>query len=104
VDIRINDSNNSVGLKPSMRCSAEVLVGMVENELFIPIHALHRNRGTVWVWIQEGSGFAQREVVVGKFSESYTVILDGLAEGDVVLLRDPPPNMVVSTLELEKSL
>lgn len=95
---------NSVGLKPSMRCSAEILVGTVEDSLFVPIHALHRKQGIVWVWIQKDGGFAQQAVTIGQFSESFTVILDGLVEGDTILLRDPPPNMVVGTLPARESL
>ena len=102
VDIQLNETN-SVGLKPSMRCSAEILVGMVEEELFIPIHAVHRDRGNVWVWLQKDGGFAQRAIGIGKFSESFAVVSDGLAEGDVVLLRDPPQSSVVSMLETGES-
>ena len=90
---------NTVGLKPSMRCSAEILVGMAEDQLFVPIHAIHRKRGVIWVWLQKDGGFVQREVTIGEFSESFTVINDGLVEGDIVLLRDPPPSMVTGTLD-----
>jgi len=100
VDIKINEPNN-IGLKPSMRCEAEVMVGMVEEELYVPIHAVHRNRGTTWVWVQDGGGFAQRTVTVGPFSESFAVVLDGLVEGETVLLIEPPPGMVVSIIESE---
>jgi multidrug efflux pump subunit AcrA (membrane-fusion protein) len=89
---------NVVGLKPSMRCSAEILVGVAENQLFVPIHAIHRKGGTVWVWLQKGGGFEQRAVTVGRFSESFTVIEDGLVEGDVILLREPPQGMVTGTI------
>ena len=103
VNVLLTEPNN-VGLKPSMRCSAEILVGVVEDSLFVPIHALHRKQGTVWVWIQKDGGFAQQAVTIGQFSESFTVVLDGLVEGDTILLRDPPPNMVVSTLQAEEAL
>ena len=102
VNILITEEN-TVGLKPSMRCSAEILVGTVENTLFVPIHAVHRTGSLVWVWIQKDGGFAQQAVEIGKFSETFTTISDGLKEGDVVLLRDPPPSMVVSMIETEES-
>lgn len=102
VNILITEEN-TVGLKPSMRCSAEILVGSVENTLFVPIHAVHRTGSLVWVWIQKDGGFAQQAVEIGKFSETFTTISDGLEEGDVVLLRDPPPSMVVSIIEIEES-
>ena len=75
----------------------------VENTLFVPIHAVHRTGALVWVWLQKDDGFAQQVVEIGKFSEAFTTITGGLNEGDVVLLRDPPPDMVVSTIETEDS-
>jgi len=93
---------NIVGLKPSMRCSAEILVGTVEDQLFVPIHAIHRKRGVVWVWLQKNGGFEQRAVTIGRFSESFTAIDSGLTEGDVILLREPPPNMVTGMLPSEE--
>ena len=93
---------NTIGLKPSMRCSAEILVGVVENKLFVPIHAIHRKGATVWVWLKNNSGFEQRAVKIGQFSESFTVIESGLVEGDIILLREPPPSMVTGTLSSEE--
>jgi len=98
IKIKLTEEN-VVGLKPSMRCSAEILVGMVNDRVFVPIHAIHRKRGIVWVWLQKGGGFEQHPVTIGQFSESFTVIEDGLVEGDIILLRDPPPSMVTGLLE-----
>tara|TARA_B100000959_G_C14703114_1_gene509611 strand:- start:98 stop:730 length:633 start_codon:yes stop_codon:yes gene_type:complete len=103
VKIKLSE-NNTVGLKPSMRCSAEILVGVVEDKLFVPIHALHRKGGIVWVWVQKDGGFEQRAVEIGDFSESFTVINSGLDEGETILLREPPQNMITHTLRSEEEL
>ena len=95
VDIKINDLEN-VQLKPSMRCSTEIFVERVENELFVPIHAVHRSGELTWVWVQDGNGYSQRRVEIGKFSEVFVVVHKGLDEGEGVLLRNPDLGSVVS--------
>ena len=102
VEIHI-DNVNQVSLKPSMRCTAEIFVERVEDVLFVPIHSIHRNGGIVWVWAKESGGFAQREIVPSRFSESYVEISSGLEEGDAVLLREPSPSQVVGRLDVESS-
>ena len=92
---------DGVPLKPSMRCAAEVFVERVENVLFVPIHAIHRNGRVVWVWVESGGGFAQREVSLGSFSDSYAEISSGIEFGDMVLLREPNPGQIVERLEFD---
>ncbi len=93
------DDGHDMGLKPSMRCTADIEVGRVDDALFVPIHAIHRTADTAWVWRRDGGGFAQHPVTVGQFSERYVVIEAGLADGDEVLLREPAPSQVTSRLD-----
>jgi HlyD family secretion protein len=102
VEVNI-DNPNQVSLKPSMRCTAEIFVERVQNVLFVPIHAIHRNGSVVWVWVKDSGGFAQREIVPNRFSESYVEVSSGLEEGDAVLLREPSPSQVVGRLDMESS-
>jgi hypothetical protein len=55
------------------------------------------------VWVKESGGFAQREIVPSRFSESFVEVSTGIDEGDVVLLREPSPSQVVSRLHMETS-
>ena len=41
------------------------------------------------VYVQNGSGFEEREVTAGDESSNYVIITAGLNEGDKVALRDP---------------
>jgi multidrug efflux pump subunit AcrA (membrane-fusion protein) len=97
VEIKIKNQGN-VRLKPSMRCSAEVFVEKVTDVLFVPIHAIHRTGKVVWVWLRQGSGYAQHPVELGRFSDSYAEITSGLSLDNFVLLREPPPSEVVARL------
>jgi multidrug efflux pump subunit AcrA (membrane-fusion protein) len=100
VEIKI-DNPDDVALKPSMRCSAEIYVEQVDKVLFVPIHAIHRSGSIVWVWIQDGAGYSQQEITLGRFSEAYAEMVSGLELGDVVLLREPLPSQVVGRLSLD---
>lgn len=82
-------------------CSAEIFVENVSDAIFVPVHAVHRDGGSVWVWLQKGNGFSQQLVELGVFSESYASILSGLSVGDVVLLREPSASQVVGRLSTE---
>ncbi len=102
--VEVNIENpDEVSLKPSMRCTSEIFVERVQDVLFVPIHAIHRTGGVVWVWVKESGGFAQREIVPSRFSESFVEVSTGIDEGDVVLLREPSPSQVVSRLHMETS-
>ena len=102
VEIHI-DNPNQISLKPSMRCTAEIFVESVQDVLFVPIHAINRNGGVIWMWVKESGGFAQHEIILGRFSESYVEVSSGLEEGDAVLLREPSPSQVVGRLGIEPS-
>ena len=101
VKIRLTDGND-LGLKPSMRCKAEIYVGRVEDTLFVPLQAVFHEGPTAYVYVPQGSGFAQRQVTVGESSELHVAVSTGLAEGDVVLLREPQPAEIVARLDKAK--
>ena len=98
VKIRLTDGND-LGLKPSMRCKAEIYVGRVEDTLSVPLQAVFHEGPTAYVYVPQGSGFAQRQVTVGEASELHVEVSSGLAEGDVVLLRQPQPAEIVARLD-----
>lgn len=100
VEVKLDNTGKS-SLKPSMRCSAEIFVEKVTDVLFVPVHAVHRDGGVVWVWVQQDGGFAQKPISIGTFSESYASVESGLQNGDVVLLREPEASQIVGRLPRE---
>ena len=101
VKIKLTEGND-LGLKPSMRCTAEINVRRIEDSLFVPIQAVFRTGPVSYVYLPQGSGFAQRRVQLGEASELFLQILDGLTEGDVVLLREPTVGEIVARLDEEQ--
>ena len=90
------DSGNELGLKPSMRCKAEIFVGRAEDTLFVPVQAVFREGPLAYVYVPASAGYAQRRVALGQSSETYVEIVDGLEEGEVVLLREPRPQEIIA--------
>lgn len=97
------DVDPSMGLKPSMRCRGEIVLGNVDDVINIPIQAVFRKGPLAFVYVPEDRGFAQRKVTIGQSSEMSVEIRDGLAVGDRVLLRRPGAGEVVSELEMPES-
>lgn len=93
-------NGNDLGLKPSMRCTARIQVGRVHDALHVPIQAVFRDGAVAFAYVPQGRGFAQRAITVGRASELYAEILEGLSEGEVVLLREPGADEIVSRIEI----
>jgi len=93
------DNTQGLGLKPSMRCKGEILLDRVEDAVFVPIQAVFRQSGKSFAYVPFGGGFAQREVRVGRASETSIEILEGVQAGEQVLLRQPADSEIVSRLD-----
>jgi hypothetical protein len=91
-----------LGLKPSMRCKAEIYVGRVSDALHVPIQSVFRNGPINYVYVPQSGGYAQKKVTIGRASELYIEIKDGLTEGQVVLLREPATEEIVFRLPVPK--
>lgn len=87
------------GLKPSMRCKAEIAIGRVDDSLYVPIQAVFHEGGDALVYRPESGGFAQQRVAIGRASDIYVEVVDGLKPGDRVLMRAPRPQEITRKLE-----
>ena len=90
--------SNDLGLKPSMRCKADIYVGEVDDALFVPLQAVFREGPSAYVYVPQRGGFAQRSVTLGESSGLNVEIVEGLDEGESVLLREPTPREIVARL------
>jgi multidrug resistance efflux pump len=93
------DTKPELGLKPAMRCKAEILLGRVEDVVNIPVQAVFRQGPIAYVYVEATGGFAQRQVSLGQSSETQIEVVGGIAAGERVLLREPKPFEVVSKLD-----
>ncbi|MCA9296392.1 MAG: HlyD family efflux transporter periplasmic adaptor subunit [Phycisphaerales bacterium] len=97
VRILLTDAEG-LGLKPSMRCRAEVHIGRVDDSSYIPVQSVFRNGPTTFVYVPVEGGFAERAVRLGRSSELYVEVLDGIDLSERVLLREPRYSEVVSRI------
>lgn len=83
------------GLKPSMRCEAEVIVDKVENVLATPVQAVFQEGRVSFVYTPRDGKFARVPVAIGRRSEALAEVLGGVEDGTEVLLRKPGPGEVL---------
>jgi len=96
IDLEASASDES-GLKPSMRCEAEILLGTVEETLATPVQAVFRDGPVAFVYTPRGARYERVPVAVGRLSNTHAEILGGLDAGQRVLLREPQPGEVLDT-------
>lgn len=80
------------GLKPGMSVEVEILLATHENVVAIPAAAVLETAEGFACWILDGEKAVRREVVLGDNSEMQIVVLDGIREGEQVVL-DPLANV-----------
>jgi len=99
-EVSIEDA--SPEMRPGMNCSIEILVEEIPDAIYAPLQAIVLSKGKTIVFVVKGAGFEERAVVVGKQSDKWVQILEGLAEGEEVLLT-PPPGFMPAKPEAEGS-
>ncbi len=97
VKLALDSSNDISGLKPSMRCEAEIVLGSVSEVLTVPIQAVFNDGPVRFVYTPKGSKYIKTPVKVGRRSDVYAEVRAGLNAGDRVLLREPTPGEVLAT-------
>lgn len=82
--------DNSEGrLKPDMTATINLVLEERKNVLAIPEKALRSEGGKRVVYVVDGQGSASRPVKVGRRGGGFIEILEGLKEGEVVLVNGP---------------
>lgn len=88
VDVLL-EADATMGLKPSMRCQGEIVLGEVEDVLSVPIQAVFREGSSAIVYLNSPRGLESRAIELGRASEMEVEVRSGLQEGDRVLIRKP---------------
>ncbi|MHC4572696.1 MAG: efflux RND transporter periplasmic adaptor subunit [Planctomycetota bacterium] len=82
------DANDS-SLRTGMSCKAEIIIEQYENEVYIPVQAVLRVGGETTVYVVNDKMVEPRRVEIGMDNNRMVRIIDGLQEGEVVLLTPP---------------
>jgi len=90
-------------LRTGMSCKAEIIVEQYENVLYVPVQAVIRINNVPTVFVVEGDSYESRTVKIGLDNNQMVHILEGLQEGEEVLLTPPLKSAAVNSL-VENSL
>jgi RND family efflux transporter MFP subunit len=75
-------------LRPEMTTTVRIALERHEHVLALPLRAVRRENGRTYVFTPNGDGVARRWVKTGSQDDSYWEIVEGLREGDEVLVGD----------------
>lgn len=90
VEVKLAVPEPPAYLRPGMTVSVEIEVGRREDVLLLPVEAVRDAASErPWVLVLQGGRAARRDVQPGLRGERRWEVVDGLAEGDVVLLAPP---------------
>lgn len=91
VVIRLNESDED--LKPGMTCSNHIIVDHYSDQPVIPLEAVFNDSLEKVVFVKHGGKVTKQPVVLGAENKGMTVVLEGLQEGDRILMH-PPEDML----------
>jgi RND family efflux transporter MFP subunit len=87
--VKVTLDSTTGDLRAGITAKAEIAVETLTNVLYVPIHAIVGESGKHLAFIVKGSGHEEREIKIGKNNAHHVEVLEGLAEGDEILLYDP---------------
>ncbi len=101
VDVKLSAPNPPSFLKPDMTLSVEIETGRKPQAFVIPLSVIRDLAKNPWVLTVEKGRAMKRHLVLGVRSQSHAEVIEGLAEGDLVLEPGKPkvqPGMRVRPL------
>jgi HlyD family secretion protein len=79
-------SRTKAKLKPGMSATVEIVTDQLRDVLYVPIQSVVSQKDQHYVYIVKRGRKELREVSIGKYNTQYIEIMDGLKEGDQLLL------------------
>lgn len=80
---------NDPSLRTGMSCQAEVIVKQYQDAFYVPLQTVIKIGTEFNVYVKSGKSFQPRQVKIGLDNNKVVHILEGLKEGDIVLLNPP---------------
>jgi len=88
---------NQESLRTGMSCKAEIIVEQYEDALYIPVQSVIRVQNQPTVYVVTGDDYEPRTVKIGLDNNKMVHILEGLQEGEEVLLTPPLKSAAVDS-------
>jgi multidrug resistance efflux pump len=77
-------------LRSRMSCKVKILVRQLEDTIIIPIQVVSNRASGKVCYVMTSQGHQEREVRTGLFNDTYVEIIEGLEEGEEIMLNPPP--------------
>ncbi|MBN1821940.1 MAG: HlyD family efflux transporter periplasmic adaptor subunit [Prolixibacteraceae bacterium] len=87
-EVKISIKGSDSDLKPTMTTSNIIQTGYEDSVVFIPLESVFRNDSLTYVYIQNKK-IRKQIIETGIENENFTVVKQGVNEGDVVCLTEP---------------
>ncbi len=91
VVVRFQESDDD--LKPGMTCTNHIVFDHYQDRPLIPVEAVYSDSRQSIVYLKQGGVITRQPVELGAENKGMTVVLDGLKEGDRILMS-PPEDML----------
>lgn len=76
-------------LRPGMSCSIEILVEDIDDCVYVPVQSVWPHRGETICFVSRSGEVETRSVEVGRSNALWVEVIEGVEEGEVVLLSPP---------------
>lgn len=87
VEITLDEEN--LGVKAGVSAKCEILIEEIPDALIVPLQSTFESEGETYCFVVEDGRPRKRTIRVGKSSDSHVEVLEGLEEGESVLLYNP---------------
>jgi HlyD family secretion protein len=95
---RVDVDDADPALRSGMSCKVEIIVAQHEDAIYIPVQSVVTEAGETRVYVMEGDKPVRRTVKIGLDNNRMIHILEGIEEGDIVLMEPPLKNASVDAL------
>ncbi|MEM6629510.1 MAG: efflux RND transporter periplasmic adaptor subunit [Bacteroidota bacterium] len=95
------DSSNHELLRPNLSAEVYVIISFKENTLRVKNDAFYEGGKYATVFVVEGDKAYRREILVGASNFDYVEVLDGLSEGEHVIISDMREHETLEEVILE---
>jgi HlyD family secretion protein len=79
--------NPPVGIRNGMTAEVRIFVERRSNELQVPVQALYEHKAHLFCLVKKGPAYETREITIGNSNDKTVMILDGLEEGEEIVLN-----------------
>jgi len=88
----IHLDHSDEGLKPAMTSNNDIVLANADNVISVPLNAVINEGGTKYVYLKTHGEIKKQEIQAGIENDESVLVVEGLNEGDLVLLEPPLQN------------